>query len=129
MHMYLCNLISIHLSLSDPQTLNMDIDYLEANFKEGVKTILKFINKHLRMSPEHFDQLLNEMNWFDMENSLLYQLKLRLVSRLTIANQERRRGLFDIVKADKEINELYKPVMTLYDAAATSALIHDSNDR
>ena len=81
------------------------------------------------MSPEHFDQLLNEMNWFDMENSLLYQLKLRLVSRLTIANQERRRGLFDIVKADKEINELYKPVMTLYDAAATSAQIHDSNDR
>ena len=127
--MYLCNLISIHLPLSDPQTLNMDIDYLEVNFKEGVKTILKFINEHLRMSPEHFDQLLNEMNWFDMENSLLYQLKLRLVSRLTIANQERRRGLFDIVKADKEINELYKPVMTLYDAAATSAQIHDSNDR
>ena len=127
--MYLCNLISIHLPLSDPQTLNMDIDYLEVNFKEGVKTILKFINERLHMSPEHFDQLLNEMNWFDMENSLLYQLKLRLVSRLTIANQERRRGLFDIVKADKEINELYKPVMTLYDAAATSAQIHDSNDR
>ena len=127
--MYLCNLISICLFLPDPQTLNMDIDYLEANFKEGVKTILKFINERLHMSPEHFDQLLNEMNWFDMEKSLLYQLKLRLVSRLTTANQERRLGLFNMVKADKEINELYKPVMTLYDAATTSAQMYDINDR
>ena len=106
--------------------MNVDIDVFEANFKEIMTSILSFINQYLLMSTAQFEQLLNEMNWFDIERSLMYRFKLKAVSRLSTAYQERRHGLLKMVQEDKEIRELYKPVFALYDAAIASADVRKS---
>ena len=98
----------------------MDIDFLEVNFKEAVRSILAFINQHLQMSPSQLDRLLDEMNWFDIHRSPLYQLKLMAVTRFSETTDERKLGLLNMLNADKGINELYEPVFALYDAATAS---------
>lgn len=100
---------------ADPRSLNIDLDYFMGNYETAVRIILAHINVDL--TKREMDEIVEELNFYDINASPIYRLSMSnpLVNHINQESEDEKKKLKALVKADDEIKEFYRPILSLMD--------------
>lgn len=109
----------VNLTANDPDTLNIDLDYLTRNYQKATMKILT----HLKdlIPKKLFDSIHDDLQFYNLETSTLYRWSMSnpIINHVTSTKEKKEsngvsltsKELFKILQNDPTVMKLYQPLL------------------
>jgi hypothetical protein len=120
----------VHHTRHDPHTLNIDLDDFMAHYEVTLQLILKTLEIDKSLSPHTFKVLVNDLQFYDLNNSPLYRWSMSnpLFNHVDPHHEEEEGiDLKKMLEEDEEIRGLYQPILKMMYPPSPSSVSSSSS--
>jgi hypothetical protein len=111
----------INSTWDDPRSLNIDLDDFMGNYEGYVRMILHHL--HLQLTPRELEEIVDELNFYDIDNSPIYRLSQSnpLMNHINQEAAEEKATIRTILSQDAALKTFYSPIFELLSTALSDS--------